>query len=94
MVDAPAGTTFQQALAGRGSSGSINFDTSSPRCVLCYPHVKVYDEATDSTTLQPYSPFLAGVLAAKDLDKGYWWSPSNTEIEGITGMSWSSSSSR
>jgi len=86
MVDAPAGTTFQQALAGRGSSGSINFDTSSPRCVLCYPHVKVYDTDTDTTSLQPYSPFLAGVLAAKDLDKGYWWSPSNTEIQGITGM--------
>ena len=86
FVDAPIGTTFQQALAGRGSSGSINFDTSSPRCVLCYPHVKVYDTDTDTTQLQPLSPRLAGVQAAKDLDKGYWWSPSNTELQGIVGM--------
>jgi uncharacterized protein len=86
MVDAPVGTTFQHVLAGRGPSGAIAFNTSSPRCVLCYPHCKVYDTDTDTTELQPYSPRLAGVLAAKDMDKGYWWSPSNTEIQGITGM--------
>lgn len=86
MVDAPVGTTFQQALEGRGPQGAINFNTSSPRAVLCYPHCKVYDTDTDATVLQPYSPRLAGVLAAKDMDKGYWWSPSNTEIQGITGM--------
>ncbi len=86
MVDAPVGTTFQQALEGRGQQGAINFNTSSPRAVLCYPHCKVYDTDTDATVLQPYSPRLAGVLAAKDMDKGYWWSPSNTEIQGITGM--------
>jgi len=86
MVDAPVGTTFQQALAGRGSSGSINFNTSSPRVVLCYPHCKVYNTTTDSTELQPYSPRLAGALAARDMDNGYWWSPSNREIQGIVGM--------
>lgn len=86
FADAPVGTTFQQALEGRGSSGSINFDTSSARAVLCYPHVKVYDTASDTTVLQPYSPRLAGAQAARDMADGYWWSPSNREIQGITGM--------
>ncbi|WP_173894066.1 phage tail sheath subtilisin-like domain-containing protein, partial [Thermodesulfovibrio sp. N1] len=43
IVDAPAGTTFQQAIAGRGPNGSINFNFSSERMILCYPHLKVYD---------------------------------------------------
>ena len=29
---------------------------------------------------------MAGVIAAKDIDKGYHWSPSNTEINGIVGV--------
>jgi len=33
----------------------------------------------------PYSPFVAGALAAKDLAKGYWWSPSNTQLVGVLG---------
>ena len=86
FIDAPVGTTFQQALAGRGPSGAISFDTSSYRAALCYPHVKVYDTDTDTTTLEPLSSRLAGLQAAVDLDQGYWWSFSNHEIQGITGM--------
>ncbi|GAB6035878.1 hypothetical protein JCM15519_04370 [Fundidesulfovibrio butyratiphilus] len=86
FADAPVGTTFQQALEGRGSSGSINFNTSSARTVLCYPHCTVYDTASDTTVLQPYSPRLAGAQAARDQDEGYWWSPSNRELQGISGM--------
>jgi uncharacterized protein len=33
----------------------------------------------------PYSPFVAGAAAAKDLAQGYWWSPSNTQISGALG---------
>lgn len=36
--------------------------------------------------MQPYSQRLAGVIAAKDVEKGYHWSPSNTEIQGIVGV--------
>ena len=86
IVDAPVGTTVQEAITGRGPQGTINFNTSSDRIVLCYPHVKVYDAATDSNILEPYSQRLAGVIAAKDIDKGYHWSPSNTEINGIVGV--------
>lgn len=86
IVDAPVGTTVQDAIKGRSPQGTINFNTSSDRIVLCYPHLKVYDSTTDSIKLQPYSQRLAGVIAAKDVEKGYHWSPSNTEIQGIVGV--------
>ncbi|MBF0481269.1 MAG: phage tail sheath subtilisin-like domain-containing protein [Desulfovibrionaceae bacterium] len=86
MVDAPIGTTFQQALAGRGPNGAIAFNTSSERTILCYPYLKVFDTALNADRLEPYSQRLAGVMAARDLDKGYWWSPSNCEIQGIDGV--------
>ncbi len=85
MVDAPIGTTFQAAITGRGPLGAINFNTSSERLVLCYPHLKVYDIATDTEDLEPMSQRLAGVMCAKDQERGYWWSPSNTEFKGIVG---------
>lgn len=86
LVDAPVGTSVQEAIKGRGTQGTINFNTLSERIILCYPHVKVYDAVTDSYKLQPYSQRLAGVIAAKDIEKGYHWSPSNTEIQGIIGI--------
>ena len=55
IVDAPVGTTVQDAIKGRGPQGTINFNTSSDRIVLCYPHLKVYDSASDSNVLEPYS---------------------------------------
>jgi len=86
LVDAPIGTTFAEAIAGRGPNGSINFNYSGERMVLCYPHLKVYDIATDEERLEPFSQRLAGVICAVDNDRGYWWSPSNNEIKGITGV--------
>ena len=86
IVDAPVGATVQDVIKGRGPQGTINFNTSSERLILCYPHLKVYDSTTDSIKLQPYSQRLAGVIAAKDVEKGYHWSPSNTEIQGIVGV--------
>ncbi|MHB8382574.1 MAG: phage tail sheath family protein [Candidatus Binataceae bacterium] len=37
------------------------------------------------TSVGPYSQWVAGAIAAKDLANGYWWSPSNTEVAGILG---------
>ncbi|MFP1806567.1 phage tail sheath subtilisin-like domain-containing protein [Lonsdalea quercina] len=85
-VDAPIGTTFQQAISGRGPTGTINFNTSSDRVKLCYPHVKVYDANTNSERLEPLSQRAAGLRAKVDNEKGYWWSSSNQEISGITGV--------
>ena len=33
----------------------------------------------------PYSSWVAGAIAAQDLANGYWWSPSNVQVEGILG---------
>ncbi|AJO78760.1 MULTISPECIES: phage tail sheath subtilisin-like domain-containing protein [Pseudomonas] len=85
-IDAPIGTTVQQVIAGRGPAGTINFNTSSDRVRLCYPHVKVYDAATDGTRLQPLSIRAAGLRAKIDNDKGYWWSMSNQELVGVIGL--------
>lgn len=86
LVDAPVGVSVQEAISGRGPSGTINFNFSSDRLVFCYPQLKIYDTATNSEKLEPYSQRLAGVIAAKDIEKGYHWSPSNTEIKGIIGV--------
>lgn len=85
IIDAPFGITVQQVVEGRGPAGSINFNTSSERAILCYPHLKVFDAATNAERLEPMSQRLAGVICRKDAENGYWWSPSNTEIMGITG---------
>jgi len=86
LIDAPIGVTPAQALNGRGPLGDINFNTSSEHAILCYPHLKVYDAASDSTRLEPMSQRLAGLIAAKDIERGYWWSPSNSEFKGVIGV--------
>lgn len=84
LVDAPIGLTPQEIITGRNNSGETNLDTSSDRVVLCYPHLKVYDEEKGER-LEPYSQRLAGVISSKDLVKGYHYSPSNSIIKGVIG---------
>jgi len=84
LIDAPVGMTVQQAIAARGTGGQLN--TSSYRAVICYPHLKIYDTATNSERLEPLSQRLAGVIARTDHEEGYWFSPSNHEILGIIGI--------
>ena len=85
LIDAPIGTTVSGAIAGRGPAGSINFNTSSKRAVLCYPHLRAFDLATEANVNRPFSSYLAGVIASTDLSEGFWVSPSNKEIKGIVG---------
>ncbi|OLZ66765.1 phage tail sheath subtilisin-like domain-containing protein, partial [Chromobacterium violaceum] len=75
-VDAPIGTAFADALAGRGPAGTINFNTSSDRVRLCYPHVMVAD-GNGGLRYEPLSSRAAGLRAKVDNDKGFWWSSSN-----------------
>ncbi len=86
FIDAPVGITPQQAITGRGPLGTINFNTSSERAGLCYPYLKKYDAATNADVLRPQSAYEAGALSRKDQENGYWWSMSNTEILGVTGV--------
>ena len=84
LIDAPAGLTPQQVINARGAGGQLN--TSAYRAVICYPHLKVYDTATNTERLEPFSQRLAGVIAKVDHEEGYWYSPSNHEILGIIGV--------
>ena len=88
IFDAPTGTTPATAIAGRGPSGTINFNTSDKRGIPAYPMTKVDDPnpVNSGDLLDWFSSHLAGVMAAVDNSEGYWVSPSNHEIVGITGV--------
>ncbi|HEY9648904.1 MAG TPA: phage tail sheath subtilisin-like domain-containing protein, partial [Chroococcidiopsis sp.] len=82
LIDAPVGATVAQAIAGRAGTAPVGvFGTSSQYATLCYPRVKDSDGL-----LQPLSQYLAGVIANTDRSRGYWFSPSNKDILGITGL--------
>lgn len=85
ILDSTIGATPTTAISDRGDITKA-FGTSSKRAILTYPRLKAYDEATDADAIVPYSPYLAGVIAATDNTDGYWFSPSNRQIKGITGV--------
>jgi uncharacterized protein len=70
-------TTDAAAISYAGSSGS-------ERVYLVDPSVKVLNSSGVQVT-QSVSARVAGIIAKVDNDKGFWWSPSNNEILGITG---------
>lgn len=86
LIDAPETTTVANAIAGRGPSGAINFNTSSKRDILLFPMMKAYDAATNADENRPYSMFFAGLWAKVVADEGMHVSPSNHQISGITGV--------
>ncbi len=86
FADAPIGVTVQQAIGGRGALGAINFATSSARMGLCYPHVKTFDTARNAEVLGPLSTVMAGAWSRRDQEHGYWWSGSNLELLGVSGV--------
>lgn len=87
VIDAPKDTTVAEAIAGRGLGSDIaGFNTASKECIAVYPYVYAFDKATNADELRPYSPFFAGVLSKVDRTEGYYTSPSNHEILGITGI--------
>ena len=57
----------------------------SARIYLVDPWVKIWNTQTNTEILQPASPRVAGMIAKSDNDRGFWWSPSNTEMLGIAG---------
>jgi phage tail sheath protein FI len=86
LVDAPSGAKMTQVLEGRGTSGTLELRLSDDRLFYCYPHLMAYDANTDSSAAVPFSPRLAGVIARTDSELGYWCSPSNKQILGVTGI--------
>lgn len=45
----------------------------------------MYSAELDADVLEPFSQRLAGVMCVTDNNEGYWKSPSNEAIQGITG---------
>lgn len=80
LADAPVGATRDEVLAARGTEGEFDLQASDERVNYCYPHLKVGDR------LSPLSSRLAGVIARTDAQLGYWHSPSNKPILGVTGV--------
>lgn len=78
LADAAVGTSRDAAITARGPAGAMN--AADQRVVYCYPFVKV------GSALEAYSPRLAGVIARTDALLGYWYSPSNKQIQGVTGI--------
>lgn len=77
---APKGTGLGKALEGRGPLGSINFQTSSDRCQLFYPYV------VGLLGLESLAVHAAGLRMKTDVEQGYWYSISNRELLGVTGV--------
>lgn len=45
----------------------------------------VINQLANANADSPYSQWVAGATAAQDINNGYWFSPSNTEVQGIVG---------
>jgi phage tail sheath protein FI len=77
VADGP-NTTDADAITYRGNFGS-------DRVYLVDPQVKYWDTATNAEATQVASPRVAGIIAKSDNERGFWWSPSNRLMNGITG---------
>jgi phage tail sheath protein FI len=57
----------------------------SKRLFMVDPGVRVYDTTSGTDVARAASPVVAGLIAQTDANFGFWWSPSNKEMVGITG---------
>jgi phage tail sheath protein FI len=71
-------TTDTAATTYRGNFGSS-------RVYVVDPRVKQIDTANGGVIVTPNSARVAGLIARTDAERGFWWSPSNQLINGITG---------
>jgi len=72
-------TTDADAIAYRGNFGSR-------RVYVVDPNAEVFDVISASHVIRPASGRVAGLIARSDAERGYWHSPSNQQINGITGL--------
>lgn len=77
VADGP-NTTDEDAIAYAG-------DFNSKRVYVVDPGVKKLD-ASGNTVSAKASAAVAGLIAKSDAERGFWWSPSNQNISGITGV--------
>lgn len=77
IIDGP-NTTSEAAVDYRANFGS-------DRAYIIDPQVKVWDSASNSPAYEPASARVAGIINKSDNERGFWWSPSNRLMNGITG---------
>jgi phage tail sheath protein FI len=77
IADGP-NTTEADAITDRLKFGS-------DRLYIVDPAVKVFDAATQGFVNRPASAYVAGILSNMDATRGFWWSPSNQIVQGISG---------
>ena len=64
----------------------VFYDTGIvPSGVMLNPSGLPLTSKFNANAVAPYSQWVAGAIAAKDLAQGYWWSPSNTPVDGMLG---------
>jgi phage tail sheath protein FI len=101
LIDSPANTPAATAIANRGVAGNAfdtsstrailcypqetYFDIGVVPTGVTLSGTSPVPLVANRTAIGPYSQWVAGAIAAKDLQKGYWWSPSNTQANGILG---------
>jgi len=101
LIDSPANTPPAAAIANRGVAGNAFdtsstrailcypqetfFDTGIVPSGITLNGTSPLQLVANSIATGPYSQWVAGAIAAKDLSNGYWWSPSNTQANGILG---------
>lgn len=61
-------------------------DFDSDRAYIVDPHVRVFDVDAAAVVSRPPSAYAAGAIAARDIERGFWWSPSNTALGGVVGV--------
>lgn len=57
----------------------------SDRMLYCDPAIRAWDEVAGAAVTFPASATAASALSVTDSEKGFWWSPSNTLLQGIVG---------
>lgn len=57
----------------------------SDRLFIVDPAVTAFDTSAAADVTRPASAYVAGLIAKRDVERGFWWSPSNQVIRGITG---------
>jgi phage tail sheath protein FI len=101
LVDATAGTLVAAAISNRGVSGDafdtsskrtvlcfpwqFFYDTGLLPLGLTIVNGAAAPQPANANADSPLSQWVAGAMAARDLANGYWWSPSNMQIEGVLG---------
>jgi phage tail sheath protein FI len=101
LIDSPPNTPVATAIANRGVAGNAfdtsstrailcypqetYFDTGLVPTGVTMNGTNPVQSVANLNAVGPYSQWVAGAIALKDLKNGYWWSPSNTEASGILG---------